>query len=131
MLLEEKSREVLAAGLAVVVVCSRDGSLGRPPSPLDREVLDVVRVRCDLAEAAASLACADASRSAADCVCLRDEAPMDVIDEAGDVERMASALVSTEVVVVSTIDVGRARVVGNGIRIVRDEDGLDDEPSPA
>ncbi len=63
LLLEEKSREVLAAGLAVVVVCSRDGSLGRPPSPLDREVLDVVRVRCDLAEAAASLACADASRS--------------------------------------------------------------------
>ncbi len=27
----------------------------------------------------------------------------------------------------STIDVGRARVVGNGIRGVRDEDGLDDE----
>ena len=65
----EISREVLATGVAAdlaVVACSKDGSLGRAPSVLDREVLEVVRVRCDLAAAAASLACADASRSAAD-----------------------------------------------------------------
>lgn len=53
------SSEVLVAGVAaecVVVAWSREGSLGRPPSVLDLDVLDVVRVRCDLAAAAASLA---------------------------------------------------------------------------
>lgn len=58
--LEGTSREVLVRGVAadfvVVVACSKDGSFGRPPSVLDLEVLDVVRVRCDLVAAAASLA---------------------------------------------------------------------------
>lgn len=53
------SSEVLVAGVAaerVVDACNRDGSLGRPPSVLDLDVLDVVRVLCGLAAAAASLA---------------------------------------------------------------------------
>lgn len=49
---------------------------------------------------------------------------MEVMDEAGDVERRASAVVSTEVVVVSTIDVGRDRVVGNASLGVLMEGGL-------
>lgn len=134
LLLEAMSSEVLvtavAAGLAAVVAWSNDGSFGLAPSPLDLEVLEVVRLRCDLAAAAASFAWADASRSAADCVCFRGEAPVEAIDEAGEVERMASDVVSTEVVVVSTIDVGRARVVGKESLGVRVEGGLDEELSP-
>lgn len=129
--LEEMSREVLVTGVAadleLVVACSSDGSLARPPSVLERDVLDVVRARCDLAAAAASFACADASRSAADCVCLRGEAPAEVVEEAGEVERIASLVASTE----STIDVGLERATGKASRGVRADGELDNEPLPA
>ena len=52
---------------------------------------------------------------------------MEVTEDAGDVERIASVLASTEV---STMDVGRDRVVGKARRGVRDVDGLEEEPSP-
>ena len=89
-------------------------------------MLEVVRVRCDLAAAAASLACVVAKRSTADCVCFRGETPEEVIDEAGEVDKMASALTSADVDVVSTMDVGLDRVVGNANLGVRDDGGLDD-----
>lgn len=43
---------------------------------------------------------------------------MEVTEDAGEVESMASVLASTEV---STMDVGRERVVGNASRGVREE----------
>ena len=50
---------------------------------------------------------------------------MEVTEDAGDVERIASVLASTEV---STMDVDR--MVGKARRGVRDVDGLEEEPSP-
>jgi hypothetical protein len=93
---------------------------------LDREVLEDVRERCDFAAAAASLACAEASRSAAVWVCLWGEPPAEIVDDAGDVDKIASVLASTDGAVVSTIDVGRDLGVGNATLGVRDDEG----PSP-
>ena len=64
-------------------------------------------------------------------MCLRGEAPVEVMDEAGEVERIASALVSTDVVVVSTMDVGRDRAVGNASLGVLDEGELEVEDPPS
>lgn len=56
---------------------------------------------------------------------------MEVIEEAGEVDRIASADASTEVAVVSTMDVGLERVVGKASRGVRDNGGLEEELPPA
>lgn len=57
---EKVSTETLVTGVApdfvVVVACSKEGSFGRAPSVLERDVLDEVRALCDLAAAAASFA---------------------------------------------------------------------------
>lgn len=48
-------------------------------------------------------------------------------EDAGDVDRIASVLASTDV---STMDVGRDRVVGNASLGVLDDGGLEEEASP-
>jgi hypothetical protein len=52
---------------------------------------------------------------------------VEVMEEAGDVERMVSGVAS---IVVSTIEVGLDRAIGNASRGVRDDEGLEEESSP-